>query len=81
RHGREALELARQIQYERSILSALALMVDILDQRGEHEQALALHREFAERKQALLETSQRSRLNTLEARLGMQRQARELDEL
>lgn len=80
-YGREALDLARQIQYERSVLDALSLLVDILEQGGQYEEALALHREFAERKQGLLETSQRSRLNTLEARLGMQQQARELDEL
>lgn len=79
--GREALALARQIDYERSILDALKHLVDVLALRGEYAEALELHRELADRNQAFLENSQQSRLDALETRLGMQRQARELEEL
>ncbi len=79
--GREALALARQIDYERSILDALKHLVDVLARRGEYAEALELHRELAGRHQAFLESSQQSRLDALETRLGMQRQARELEEL
>jgi len=80
-YAREALSLARQIEYERSILSALELLVDLLATRGAHAEALELHREYAGRNQSFLETSQRSRLDVLETRLGMQRQALEIEEL
>lgn len=80
-YGREALNLSRQIEYEPSILKSLQRLVDILAARGEYEQALDLHREYAERNEAFLEDTQRSRLDLLETRLGVQRQAAELDEL
>jgi len=79
--GRQALTLARQIDYERSILDALKHLVDVLALRGEYAEALELHRELAERNLAFLESSQQSRLDALETRLGMQRQARELEVL
>ncbi len=81
RYAREALDLARQIQYERSILDGQKNLVDILEQRGQFEEALSIHRDYAELNQSFLEESQRSRHNALETQLGMQRQARELDEL
>lgn len=80
-YAREALALARQIEYERSILDALKQLVDILALRGQHVEALDLHREYAERNQTFLEQTQKSRLDALETRLGMQRQAREIDDL
>lgn len=80
-YAREALSLSRSIEYERSILEALARLVDILALRGKHSEALTLHREYAERNQAFLQQNQRSRLDALEARLGMERQAREIEEL
>jgi len=80
-HGREALALSRQIEYERSILNSLQRLVDILAARGKHAEALELHREYAGRNEAFLEDTQRSRLDLLETRLGVQRQAAELDEL
>jgi len=80
-YAREALTLSRQIEYERSILDALKQLVDILALRGEHVEALELHREYAERNQSFLERTQKSRLDALETRLGMQRQAREIDDL
>lgn len=80
-YAREALDLSRKIQYERSILDALKQLVDILALRGEHVEALDLHREYAERNQSFLERTQKSRLDALETRLGMQRQAREIDDL
>lgn len=80
-YARQALALARRIDYERSILEALSRLVEILALRGNHAEALALHREYAQRNQTFLEQNQRSRLDALEARLGMERQAREIDEL
>jgi diguanylate cyclase (GGDEF)-like protein len=80
-HAREALELSRMIEYDRSILSALTLLVDILAQQGRHEEALGLHREYADLNQAFLEKTQASRLDLLETRLGVQRQEAELEEL
>jgi diguanylate cyclase (GGDEF)-like protein len=80
-YARQALELAREIRYERSVLEALEHLVDILERRGNFREALALHREYAKRNQAFLEQNQRSRLDALEARLGMERQAREIEDL
>jgi diguanylate cyclase (GGDEF)-like protein len=80
-YAREALALARSIDYERSVLEALTQLVDILALRGNHAEALTLHREYAERNQVFLESNQSSRLDALEARLGMERQAREIEEL
>lgn len=80
-YGREALELSRVIQYDRAILDSQKLLVDILAQRGKYEEALELHREYAALNQEFLEDTQRSRLDLLETRLGVQRQAAELDEL
>jgi diguanylate cyclase (GGDEF)-like protein len=79
--ARQALSLARSIEYERSILEALTPLVDILALRRKYAEALTLHREYAERNQVFLEQNQRSRLDALESRLGMERQAREIDEL
>jgi diguanylate cyclase (GGDEF)-like protein len=81
RYGREALALARQIDYERNTLHAMEHLVDVLAAREQHAEALALHREFTRGKLDFLERSQRSRLNLLESRLGLQRQALELEEL
>ncbi|MBZ0111247.1 MAG: diguanylate cyclase [Thermoanaerobaculia bacterium] len=80
-YARQALSLARSIEYERSILEALTQLVDILALRGNYAEALTLHREYAERNQTFLEENQRSRLDALESQLGMERQAREIDEL
>ena len=80
-YGRQALSLSRQIEYEPAILNALKHLVDVLARRGSHAEALDLHREYAERDRSFLERAQRSRLDTLETQLGVQRQARELDEL
>jgi diguanylate cyclase (GGDEF)-like protein len=80
-YAREALELSRLIEYDRSILSALELLVDILSQQGQHEEALMLHREYAALNQEFLEKTQASRLDLLETRLGVQRRDAELVEL
>jgi len=80
-HAREALALSRLIQYDRSILSSLALLVDILSDQGQFEEALTLQREYAELNQSFLDKTQASRLDLLETRLGVQRQAAELKEI
>lgn len=63
------------------IAESLSRLVDILARRGDYAEALALHREFAELQYNMLQDSQRSRLDTLETRLGFQRQALELADL
>lgn len=79
--AREALNLARAIDYDRMTAESLGRLVDILARRGDYAEALALHREFAELQYNMLQDRQRSRLDTLEIRLGFQRQALELAEL
>jgi diguanylate cyclase (GGDEF)-like protein len=80
-HARDALALSRLIRYDRSILSSLDFLVDVLSEQGEYQEALALHREYAELNQGFLEQTQASRLDLLETRLGVQRQAAELEEV
>jgi diguanylate cyclase (GGDEF)-like protein len=77
----QALALARQADDHPALTSALQTVERAAEAQGLHHEALAHLRERMVRVEQHLLGQQRSRLNELEVQLGLERQARELDQL
>ncbi len=77
----QALAEARRSEFFQTLGAALNLNVRVLSELGRHGDALVLERERAELVETHLRERERSRLTELEARLGSERQVRELEQL
>jgi len=76
-----ALAIARQSGDFTSVSSSLTGMVEVLEAQNRYAEAMKLLRERGELDAEHISQQQRSRLNELEVQLGVERQARELDQL
>ena len=76
-----ALAAAQRSGDNQSINASLITLVNKLAATGEFERALQLHRELLERSERSLRDQLSSRLAEMEAQLGLQRQALELEQL
>ena len=76
-----ALAAAQRSGDNPSINASLITLVNKLAATGEFERALQLHRELLERSERSLRDQLSSRLAEMEAQLGQQRQALELEQL
>ncbi|MFU8878626.1 MAG: diguanylate cyclase, partial [Wenzhouxiangellaceae bacterium] len=80
RLAEQALSQARRADYYFTLRGALRINIDLLREKGELERALDLLEEFARGNEEYIRDQQQSQLAEAEARLGFERQARELAE-